>query len=318
MSYYNFLKQKQKSILRTRSYEQLLNQMLTSMFSYSNYEGILYPRTIETALRMVGYAMTTKNDEGKLVTCPCTPAELPNDNGEFIHFIGYTENGKTFTRTKGEDCVIWQNNTTATYDDQINWYSEQLAEVDKSIVNNVRFSRLLPIPLAKTNKMVEQIKDAQKCLEDGTLKIILDDNLLDGELEGVENVKLFNITDVTFSDKLQNLSMFHDDLIRRFFTLYGHNVTSNPKKAQVSVDEVNSNESFSFIVCLDNYFNRKKAVTEINEMFETNLEIDFSPTWKAQLNDFLRPADREPIEEHLEEQNGEQNGEQREEEKDNE
>lgn len=286
MSYYNFIKTETKNMIRNESYNNILTNLLVSMFDYKNSEDILYKKTLEMALRHGGYAMTTK-DGDKLVTCLAVPVELPNDNGEYIKFFGIRPNGKeVLKRTRDVDCVIWQNNDLAVPDLDIERASEMLSEIDKSMVNIIRFTRYMPIPVARSSKDAEQIKDIQNALEKGNLKVLTSHERIDDIVQGAKAFETIEISDPTISDKFQNLSIAHDDIMRRFCTMYGQNMTSTPKKAQQSIEEINNSESYSFVMPLNNLKNRMKAVEKINEMYGTDLQVEFSETWAIEYSKY--------------------------------
>lgn len=274
-----------------------LTNIVVNMFTYTDmFDGFL-KKTLEEALTICGMAMITKNKKGDLIALPAHPAELPNDNGEFDTFIGETENGKVFKRKRGKDCVIIYNNSLHTPDRDVYRYADMLTEVDKSAVLNLIYSRYLPIPLAKNNKSLVAIDKALNDLKDGKIKTILDENLtIDDILGSDEAIKTISISDVENADKLQAISRFYDDILRRFCQQYGHDMNSTPKAAQQSIKEITGAESYSWIYPVDKLTERIEGIERMNELYGTSASVAFSTPWSIQYEAYILQNEEPEVE----------------------
>lgn len=294
MSYIDYIAEKKKNkAIGNDNYTDIFMELFFCMFDYKKLDKVLYKKTLETALRVGGYAVTTEL-EGELATMPAIPSELPDNNGRYIKFKAFTRNGKNVKVTRDVDCVVWENNTLCRGENSLEWYANILAELDKSMEVLVRFSRAQPIPLAKDNTQLESIRTVQKANEEGRLDAVLDSGTFDELIEGtsVKQDRVINFTDPSLTEKFQALSRFHDDLIRRWASMYGHDLNGSPKSAQQSVEEIQGGESLSLTMCLDNYKKRKEAVDAIVEMYgdKYDLEgasVEFSETWIKQIANFM-------------------------------
>ena len=92
-------------------------------------------------------------------------------------------------------------------------------------------------------------------------------------------VDVINLTDVNNIDKIQYLSKFHDDLLRRFCTLYGHAMQTSGKMAQQTTEELQGYNSFSMIIPNNRLEERKKGIDDFNRIFNENVEITYSEAW---------------------------------------
>lgn len=289
-NYYRFLKEKQKEITRDNDYIDLLSNILISMFDYKNVYDGFYKKNVEMAFIHNGMVMTTEID-GALCSIPCNYTGIPNDNGEYTDFKGWTLNGKIVDGVRDEDCIIGYNNDIGMPDLNIERYATVLSDIDLSIDYGVINSRNVPIPAVKDSKTKKAIEEAQKAIREGKPAVVLDENILNELENGTKNIDIVNLTDVDSADKMQYLSKLHDDFIRRWATVYGHDFNGSPKSAQQSIKEIEGSESFSWIIPYNMLKCRKEWCEKINEMFGTNMIVDFSPTWKVQFNKFMQLDD---------------------------
>lgn len=312
MNIYRFLKEKIKTEIRDSDYIELLTDILVSMFDYEGtYEGF-YKKQIEMSFLHGGKVMTKKMD-GQLVTVPCDSVGLQDDHGQYVYFKGYTLNGKVLDGTRDVDCVIGYNNDIGSPDLNIERYATMFSDIDLSLDYGVVNTRNVPIPTVSDTKTKAAIEAAQTAIRDGKPAVILDDNVLHTLETGAKSIDIVQLTDPTLSDKLQYLSKLHDDYIRRFATIYGHDFNGSPKSAQQSIKEIEGSESFSWIIPVNMLKCRKDWCDKVNEMFGTNMSVKFSPTWEVQYQKFLRmdeveQSDELPEDEDLVKEGAEDNG----------
>lgn len=296
-------KAKLKKLKHQVEYEKLGNLMLSTMFNYENsYEGF-FPRQMELGLIQHGCVITTRNAAGELITIPAAPAELPNQNGEYIKFIGWSHEGHTYTRINHKDCVVCYNNNIASPDLLIEFFSTILNEIDASINCAIHNSRNVPLPVAHDPKTVESLKQTIEAIREGRTEVVLDKNTLTLLENGLSAIEVVNLTDPTSADKIQYLSKIHDDILRRAATLYGHNLNGSPKAAQQSIEEIQGSESFSWIIALDKLNQRILWCNECSEMFPEmkDIKVSFTPAWNIQLMNFMKESIDESINESMQE-----------------
>ena len=114
--------------------------------------------------------------------------------------------------------------------------------------------------------------------ENGVPQVIVSSNLLEETENGI-----IELTSPNDTDKLQYLSKLYEDFWRRFFNLYGMTTQGSEKMAQMSEKEINNGSNSSMIIPCDRLEERKKGIEKVNEMFSTNIEVDFSECWKREI-----------------------------------
>ena len=227
-----------------------------------------------------------------------------NNYGFMTQFIGSTMNGRAVQWEIGTECVVFWNNKLHLPDTDIWRTVDLLDDIDISITDNILYSRLYPIPVAKDNKVLEQIKKIFENLKKGgkkTTAISKDYDVSDMIASGSEPIPVLNLTDVKNADKIQYLIRARDDVKRWFVTRYGQAVQGTGKMAQQTEDEIDGYTSVSFIYPLEKYEMRKKAIEMVNNLFDLNLEIHFSPAWMVEFKKFVMEA---PEPDGLEEKEG--------------
>lgn len=189
------------------------------------------------------------------------------------------DKGLVLDRKIGVDCVIIFNNNTHSPDLDLCVYANTLCEIDKSLDALIKNSRIHPIPIAKNREQKAQISKAIEDNDKGITSTILSENVLSDLMGEDKGINILNITDVNASDKLQYLSLYYNDILRRFYTKYGHVMQNNGKLAQQTRDEVNDMSLISFIEPLTKLANRQQGYDCLNKLYGTTFNCAFSETW---------------------------------------
>lgn len=283
---YHYKKEKTKIRTRLDIWENLLQNGLISMFTYTGYDKgdtFRFWRTFEHLLINAGECAVIMLD-GELFAGRVTYSGQLDVYGDLTDAIVYTENGKTFTfanwRTN-ENIVIVHNNFLECNDgDDVERYASILSDIDKSIKHNIIFSRYNKMLVARDETEKRQLEEALKANENGSIGVVISER--DGWDENGTQIYNADITDVANADKIQYLDKCHDDIIRRFATMYGVNINNNTSKmAQQSVEEITSGEDLSKIYPLIRLYCRELGIKEINAKFGTNISVTFSPAWDS-------------------------------------
>lgn len=277
---YDKMKAKRKKDFEESLHFNNLYNARISMFEYKGLPDTLKPEVIEGIYVTEGSCGVGLID-GKLYT------GTGGYCGNVVNFIPeeyqITNVGVGELRGKvGTDIVVGWNNLTATPDLNLLQYASIFTEIDVSERLNVLFARLLRIPKVKDNKERKAVEDAITDLLDGRVTAVTSPNVLGEILEGVqENNKFLDLADDTKIDKLQYLNQYRDNVLKRFYTLYGQGMQNTAKLAQQTTDELHGNDGVSMILPLAMLKKRKEWVEEINKVFGTNITVDFSEAWKV-------------------------------------
>lgn len=285
---YDKLKPKDKRQWRITEYMNMLTNTAISMYTYTKddtYEHIM-DDTIEKCL-LTGAIGWAKDKNGKVVCGISEPySGLLDINGYGTTVILQCLNGRSYKGLNGVDAVQAYNNSTASPDMSIPRYAEQFAEVDLSMLNNIRYTRIRPFFTAKNSKIKKAIEACLKVLDGSSnvADVILDDDIKVGNGESISTV---SFTDVQSIDKLQYLSTYKNELFRTWYTIHGQALTDGMKVAQQSVEEINGNVSRSFIDPFDGLKHRQQMCEDLMRVFGGNISVDFSPCWKVEVENWL-------------------------------
>lgn len=229
-----------------------------------------------------GHVGIMKHEKHGLVCFPGSFSGELDAYGKGKQYVGALLSGEPMSGTIGKDCVIIPNNYLYLPDLPMFFkFAKNLAEVDTSLNNNVFFSRLAPIIAVANQKMKSAVDEVLKDINAGNLKSILSDDL-EKEIEGLKSIDIFNITDVKDVDKIQYLSKYHDDLLRRLYTIGGHAMSGTQKMAQQSAYEVGQNDTIAMIYPMERLDCLEIGCEEINKLFGTNMKARFSEAWQVE------------------------------------
>lgn len=272
--------------LKSKYANQFLND-LVSMLEYENVPEGLEPAYIEL-YRLINGQCALVKDGDKIVPIN------GGFTGEITHY-GLGERyvgtdlggGVTFDGKIGEDCVVFRNNFLMFPDlPNVLEYADMVANVKISKKLNVIYSRYLPLFKVADQKTKDALNIALRDIDLGKPSIMLA-NDIERALDGFKSIERIDITEVRNNDMLQYIDKFEDDLMRGFYSYYGHNINTSTKLAQESVKEVTSNESVSAIYPLQRLAWARRGCEELNALFGTNMTVKFSEAWESRHNDLI-------------------------------
>lgn len=277
LNFYDNMSFKQKNILREGNYLQFEIEILSSMFQYT---GLPFPyEYMEQCLIREGVTGIGKCVDGEIIVGTLTSVGNIGTYGLGTEGIVTSWNGSKQARgVIGKDIVRVFNNNTHTPDLYLSWFADMFSQVDLSIYYNVQYARYNPFILVEDNQTKNAIEKALDNMKSGKLVTILMSKV--NSILGNKGFEVANISDVKNIDKVQYLSKLHDDLLRRFATMYGQAISSNGKMAQLNEKELEGYDTFSMIIPEDRLEMRKKAIEEINSIFGLSATVDFSTPWK--------------------------------------
>lgn len=283
---YGKLKTKQKNETRYITFFTYLWNTLLEMFEWKNLPDTIPKRFLESILHAEGDVfICRKKDTDEIIASHGTLSGEIDCYGLGTECIavypGNSTNGK-----RGIDVAYGINNDTATPDMIVYWISHLLGEIAKSEDLNVKYARLLPIPKVNDEKDKNAFNEIINKLLEGELSAFVSKNVLAKEI-GCDAPETFNISDVKDVDKLQYLSRYYDDVLKRFFNMYGQALQNQNKSAQSISDELHGMDSVSFILPLQMLNCRKALCKQINDIFELDVDVEFSPAWALEYDAFI-------------------------------
>ena len=290
-------------------HEDELRQLHYTMFEYKNLPPTVDAEHIEMYLQegnLDGYIAWWRLNaseaspgfpEGSLIVSRCCLGTDLNPYGEGAQVICVTANGRErqFANRYEDDVVVGFNNILKTPCFDIPMDSQTLAEVDLSLLYLIHYTRLYPIFRAADEKTRDKIITAFKNMEVGKPLTIIDKPLLE-EL-GIESKSLETetLTNPELANVIQYTSKLREDIKRWHFTKYGQTINSSSKLAQETVDEVNGAVSASLIIPLSMLEARRAMIDEVNRKFGTNIEVNLSGAWRAEVTRYEDISGEEDI-----------------------
>lgn len=284
---YSNLKQKQKNYITELAYEDILEQIIAGMFDFKGF-----PATVNTDFipiyRMREGVCAFIDFEGIQAVGHAAIGGKPGYNGIGEDVIVSLDNGWVHEfkdwRTNPNVAIMY-NDIMMRPDLNIGRFADMLTKLDISLNLNVLYSRLFPIPTAHNEddkKALDEIITA--ILKGDQLRAMLNSDIMSEIISGKKGVDLVSLTDVTTADKIQYLLKAHDDIMRRFYGLYGMDVNGTEKMAQQSVAEVGSRQGASMILPYNMFKSAQAGVEMINDKFGWGVSVKFSRPWQYDLN----------------------------------
>lgn len=270
-------------------YNYWFNKLLTrcmSIFDYTNLPDSLPEREIELNTLLTGHCVIFKKNN-EIVT-QCTTL-YGNENSIYYYptkcvyanpKIGYG------TLRIGYDCEIiyntpLQNNIFYMNSDGgmltfIQRYARQLADVESTINIYTVNTRAVSYPTASNDNVKESLRKFFDKLAIGERAVISDNSI-------IEQFRNIDITRGQFRDGINDLLIARDKILEQFYRDIGVKFY-NPKKAQVTEDEVESNDQLLLISIKDMLKQRRNDLKRVNDMYGINIGVDVSEEFKPILN----------------------------------
>ena len=205
---------------------------------------------------------------------------------------------------KNKTIVVAKNNVMGTRELDIPFTADILSQVDISEQCNVIFSRFCRLPFADTDKEKAAIESAIQSIIKGDLTAIASRDI-DSTFEkylydsiSSKDDKFLDLVDVDKIDGLQYLNQYRDNVLKRFLLRRGYMVQTTAKLAQQTNSEIHGLDSYSLLYPLQQLKQREKMCSEMNELFDLNVTVQFNPILQKVYRDYLteptEPNDPEP------------------------
>lgn len=181
-----------------------------------------------------------------------------------------------------KEIAVGFNNPLHTPEFEIFRYAEVFTEIDKSILVNIKNTRISPLQKVRDSTEAKQFKQAFENIYDGkpntiTLNRDVFDELKNSSEKDDSQIMLTRPEEV---DKIQYLSKLHDDMLRRLCNLHGLPMSTTGKMAQITKDELMESQYFSHVYTSLQMEYLKRYVDDINRIFNLNIEVEFGEAWK--------------------------------------
>lgn len=289
---FKFLTSKQKAFIRENQIFVNLLLFLSSMFEYKDMDESINTDFIEfyNCLTPQGCCGIFKNNNGTEILGYCTEGGAWDAYGIPTEFNINTlnQNHKEGVIDGVNAAICWNNKTHTSDLAQLSRYAELFNLVDTSQKCLLKYARLFPVFEIDNEQVKQQLEQALKNADNGEPFTYVNKGLSRVGIDGETNLKVLQLGDISAVDKIQYLSTYYNDLLRRFFTMYGMTYAQSMKAAQQSIEEIHSDVNSSWIIPIDRLNQRKKFIETYNTVFNHNASVDFSPAWKKAYTQFLQ------------------------------
>lgn len=303
------LKKSKLNVINIQSYIiQIMENFFYSMFEYKNFPKSMPKEYAERYLIWYGEVAAGKVAEkynkgmykGEAVFLHSDTAGGGDGVGIDIYGLGnqvIVTGCNGFNDIAGFDkyAVGFNNSTHTSLEKFILLSSEAIAKALISLRSGIDYTKNHPIYKAADDKEQAALKEYWKKVQNNDDELaIASKNIWDDLIEdGNKSDNVINLSDPNLADKLQYISKTVDDYLRWCCSLYGQNIQGNGKLAQQTVDEVNGQTSFSFVLPNDMLYQRKQWLERMKELnlVPADADIDFSRAWKVEEVKYEKEAD---------------------------
>ena len=178
-----------------------------------------------------------------------------------------------------KDCVVMPNDSLYMGLLPLNKrYATALTENELSIKVAQINSRVTTLISAKDDRTKASAEKYLDDIADGKLAII-------GENTFLEDLRTQPYGNTSHSNLLTNLIEMEQYLKASWYNGIGLNANYNMKRESLNSSESQMNND-ALLPLVDDMLNcRKKAIVKVNEMFGTNISVDFSSSWKDNMQE---------------------------------
>lgn len=268
---------KHSALMNNRTYALYYNtlvELALARFSWKNLPSSCDERFLELQLFSKGYAVYFRDEVMGDLTLSCMISGLLDVYNIPVHRTAFATNGY-HRELDSSNSVLVFNNYLHTPTDQIcRIFAYYIYEIQRAIDVNVKGQKTPKIIMCSEQQKLSM--ENLMMLYDGNVPLIYADKGIQ-----LEDIKALDITSPYVADKLIILK---HQLWNEALTYLGIENSNQDKKERLVADEVGSNygnvEASRFIYLKE----RNKACDKINEMFGTDIHVEFSSELETMLN----------------------------------
>ena len=303
--YYNTLSATDKFRFRENNYCSMFLSMLCNMF---DIEGLKKSEVnfLMATLYTHGTCLIERQEDNTYVLCAGDFEGVPKPNKIYPSNYIAVKAGYEFRADvdEAENATVVYMNQFLSPCQELIWYCEQFADIDTSLVNNIKYARIAPIACVQDDVTKTAYEECVKRMLNGELINSLMTYLNINNNEPAE-LSMIDISQGQYADKIQYLSAYHEQLLSRFFKMFGISYNYISKQANITEKELDNTDDFASMLPL--YI--KDCINEGLE--KIGLKAEFSKTWKwIDRIDVMKASDQgitEESEEQEDKKEGEEN-----------
>lgn len=233
----------------------------------------------------------SKSWAGKVVCGACTLGDAPDPYGfgprAIVTFLDGTVTEFEDWRNNPDIVVCW-NSFDYSKDTMIDDFARRIGIADVSLDVLVKHARAHSIPVAGDSAQEQAIRQAQEDMLDGKLSTVFSDGETKQILDALGNteskIEVLSITDPAAAAHIQNITQYREDLWRWFWNMYGMDSRGTTKRAQQSVEEIDSGGDLSMIIPMARWAMRQLEAEQVRIKFDApDAACDFSTSWRSRI-----------------------------------
>lgn len=255
-------------------YYNRMKELALSVFEWKNLPSSVDERFLELALYEKGYCLYFNDEVLGDLTLNCSLGGQLDVYNIPTRRFAYANNGYKKTLTKKDSVIIYNNFLRTPTDLTIRLFARRLYELERSVDVNIKAQKTPVVVLATEEQRLAMLNTYMQY--DGNEPFIFgSDNF------SMEGMKALSTQAPYVADKLQ---ITKHQIWNEFLTFIGIENSNADKKERLVADEVGSN--YGNIEANRNVMlnARRQAVKQINEMFGTNIEVNFRSNLLTMVN----------------------------------
>ena len=252
-----------------------LNKSLT-MFEWSNLPDTIPQVELEKMLQINGYAVIAEY-QGKLYAFQAGFSGQDPYNQPTKAIVNNPALKNNTTYTIGEDCIVIKNDDMKQGLKGIyEYYGQRLIENQITMLMT-DYNLRMPFTISSSDDQTTQ-----------SAKMYLK-KIIDGSLGVIGEQKLFKALSVTPTNSKQTATFadlygYQQFIIAQLNNTIGLATNNNMKRERLTTNEIEVNKNASYPLVDNMLKNRQQAVDAINEMFNTDISVEYSSIWRG-IND---------------------------------
>lgn len=263
-------------------FNKLLNIML-QIFEYEGLPSSIPKREFEIPLLLDGYVGVFNNQKYGLVASRIEPYGQDKYYDPIAYTYAQPELGGGNIKIGIDGVIVYnselQHNAYEFDTDGgaytfLKRYARMLADIESTISNYMVDIRDTEYAVAK-NDAIKQSLEAYFLNKQAGKRTVITDDLIMSAFESIQRPQRSS------ADRINDLLIAKDKILEQFFRDIGVKFY-NPKKAQVTEDEIEADTQLLVISTDDMLEERKAGVERINDLFGTSITVKLNPKFDAE------------------------------------
>lgn len=260
-----------------------MNKSLT-MFEWSNLPDTIPAVELEKMLQINGYAVISEY-QGKLYAFQAGFSGQDPYNQPTKAIVNNPALKNNTTYTIGEDCIVIKNDDMKQGLNGIyEYYGQRLIENQITMLMT-DYNLRMPFTISSSDDQTTQ-----------SAKMYLK-KIIDGSLGVIGEQKLFKALSVTPTNSKQTATFadlygYQQFIIAQLNNTIGLATNNNMKRERLTTNEIEVNKNASYPLVDNMLKNRQQAVAAINEMFDTDISVEYSSIWRGINDNAITDSDK--------------------------